>query len=261
MAKFTTLYSGSSGNAGVLWENGRYLLIDMGCSCRATLAALGQAGLGPEGLQGILVTHEHIDHIRGLAVFLKRWRVPVYTGYATLDTLWRSGAVPEETELVAVDGRSEDLCGFGVRGFATSHDAVGSCGYRITTPKGAVMALATDLGKMTSQVYSALAGASLVALEANYDAEMLRTGPYPAMLKRRIASTTGHLSNTESAFTVAKLAGEGCRRFVMCHLSQENNEPALVRSAVNEALEGAGLAEQCAVHIAPRHSVGEWVAF
>lgn len=263
MPRFTTLYSGSSGNAGVLEEDGRFLLIDMGAACRKTVNGLGELGLDPQNLAGVLVTHEHIDHVRGLQVFLKKYPVPVYAGLATLDALWQGGFVPPGNELVAVDGRREELAGFMVQGFATSHDAAGCCGFRITTPKGGVMALATDLGKMTSEVFSALHGAQLVALEANYDREMLRTGSYPPYLKRRIASPRGHLSNDDSAATVAQLAATGCRHFMMCHLSLENNMPEHVRKAVDEALYEMGLSgrENCTVQIARRHEVSDWIEF
>lgn len=263
MARFTTLYSGSSGNAGVVDEDGRFLLIDMGGSCRATVNGLLLAGLTPENLAGILVTHEHSDHIKGLQVFLKKYPVPLYSGIATLDALWRMSAVPEETEMIAVDGRSEEIAGFVVRGFATSHDAAGCCGFRITTPGGATMAIATDLGVMTADVYHHFREAALVALEANYDPVMLRTGSYPAYLKRRVSSSKGHLSNRDSASTVASLIADGCHRVALCHLSIENNLPSLVQKAVEEALfeRGINLPAGCVVQVSHRHELSPWMEF
>lgn len=261
MPRFTTLYSGSSGNAAVVEEEGSFLLIDVGASCRATVRALAEVGLSMENLKGVLVTHEHIDHIRGLNVFLRKYPVPLYAGLATLDALWHTGAVPDCAEMVAVDGRSEELCGFVVRGFRTSHDAVGSCGYRITTPSGAVVAFATDLGEVGREVLEELLGAQVVALEANYDREMLRNGPYPSYLKRRIASRRGHLSNDESASVVALLAAQGCNRFVFCHLSEENNHPNLVLQAMSQALCQQGIAPEssCLLQVACRHQPSPWI--
>lgn len=263
MSRFTTLYSGSSGNAGVAEHDGRFLLIDMGGSCKATLAGLAQLELSPRDLQGILVTHEHIDHIKGLKVFLKRFPVPVYGSVATLQALWQMEAVPETTELIGVDERDEDLDGFVVRGFATSHDSAGCCGFRIAMPDGREMAIATDLGEMTNTVFTNLHGANLVALEANYDTDMLLRGPYPYYLKKRIDSPRGHLSNQDSAATVAALIAAGTNNIALCHLSKENNHPVHVQHAIDGALATAGISglENCNIQVSKRFEVSPWMAF
>ena len=263
MPRFTTLYSGSSGNAGVIEQDGSYLLVDMGASCRSTMAGLAAIGLEISGLKGILVTHEHSDHIRGLNVFLKRVPVPVYAGIATLEALWQMDAVPESTELIAVDGRSEDIEGFEVTGFPTSHDAAGCCGYRVKTPSGAVMAIATDLGLITDDVMTYLQNAALVALEANYDRDKLYKGRYPYYLKKRIDSPRGHLCNDVSAATVARLIKEGCNRVALCHLSAENNHPDLVRTAIEQALFASGqqLPPEGIVQISRRYEPSDWMDF
>ena len=118
MARFTTLYSGSSGNSALVEENGRYLLVDMGKSCRMTQNALKGLGLPLADLGGILVTHEHSDHVSGLAIFLKYHPVPVYGSAATLDYLACRGLVPPGAELIDIDGRTEDVCGFAVQTLA-----------------------------------------------------------------------------------------------------------------------------------------------
>lgn len=199
MARFTTLYSGSSGNSALVEENGRYLLVDMGKSCRMTQNALKGLGLPLADLGGILVTHEHSDHVSGLAIFLKYHPVPVYGSAATLDYLACRGLVPPGAELIDIDGRTEDVCGFAVQSFETSHDSVACRGYRITTPLGRVAGVATDLGYVSDEVLANLLLADVVALEANYDYNMLMTGPYPYYLKTRIASQRGHLCNEENA--------------------------------------------------------------
>ena len=177
MARFTTLYSGSSGNSALVEENGRYLLVDMGKSCRMTQNALKGLGLPLADLGGILVTHEHSDHVSGLAIFLKYHPVPVYGSAATLDYLACRGLVPPGAELIDIDGRTEDVCGFAVQSFETSHDSVACRGYRITTPLGRVAGVATDLGYVSDEVLANLLLADVVALEANYDYNMLMTGP------------------------------------------------------------------------------------
>ncbi|NLW78531.1 MAG: MBL fold metallo-hydrolase [Ruminococcaceae bacterium] len=263
MSRFITLCSGSSGNSAVVEHDGRYLLVDIGLNGRPTLAALAGLGLRPQGLAGVLITHEHIDHIRGLRVLLKQLPVPLYATAPTLDALWEADAVPDGAHMVEVEGRSHVVEGFGVTAFPTSHDAAGSCGYRIETPGGGVMALATDLGKMTADVFCMMEGAGVVALEANYDPEMLRLGRYPPSLKKRVASVRGHLSNRDSAAAVAQLIGGGCQRIVLCHLSEENNYPHLALKAVEDALLECGLRlqEAGAVRVAPRYEPGEWIEF
>ena len=163
MASFTTLYSGSSGNCGLVQCGQKYLLIDMGKSCRITVNALKELGLALSDLEGILVTHEHSDHIKGLQVFLKNHPVPLYAGADTLDALDAMGVLPAGLETQAVEGRTLDVGGFEVTAFPTSHD-VPCCGYRIHTPDGRVMAIATDLGQLTTPVHQNLSGADLVEI-------------------------------------------------------------------------------------------------
>lgn len=240
MAFFTSLYSGSSGNCSVVRHGQQYLLIDMGKSCRMTLNFLKDLGLHVSDMQGILVTHEHSDHIQGLKVFLKHYNVPVYSTAATLDNLDRMDLLPPAAELIAVEGRTEDIGSFRVTAFPTSHD-VPCCGYHIQAADGHTMAIATDLGQLTPEVHQHLAGNTLVALEANYDLQSLRFGPYPYHLKRRIESVNGHLDNRECAAKVLELMQDGCEKFALCHLSQENNTPLLALETVRSTLVEAGI--------------------
>ena len=244
MACFTTLYSGSSGNCAFLEEDGRFLLVDLGKSARATTRALGQLGAQAKQLCGVLVTHEHTDHIAGLAVFLKK--AP------------GAGLVPPGTQLVPTDGRGElQVGGFCVQSFSTSHDSADCCGFRVRTPQGKTLAIATDLGYVSDEVLANLYLADMVALEANYDLHMLMHGPYPYYLKTRIASKKGHLCNEECAATLAKLMAAGCKRFSLCHISQENNAPALALQSVQAALlqSGTAPAPDAVVQAARRHEV------
>ena len=240
MASFTTLYSGSSGNCGLVRSGQGYLLVDMGKSCRITTGALKDLGLSVRDLQGILITHEHSDHIAGLKVFLKHYDVPVFGLPETLDFLANRGDLPAAAQLIAVGGRPEQIGDFTVTAFPTPHD-VPCCGYRIATPDGKVMAIATDLGQLTETVHTSLAGADLVALEANYDPYSLQNSSYPYYLKTRIASPFGHLSNPECAAKVLELVQTGCKKIALCHLSKENNTPELALEAVRKALLAAGV--------------------
>ena len=139
MAYFTTLYSGSSGNCALIRSDDKYLLIDMGKSCRTTLTALKSLGLAVSDCVGILVTHEHSDHVSGLDTFLKKHPVPLYGCADTLDTLASRGTIPPAVEAIPVDGQTLEIGSFTVTSFPTSHD-VPCCGYRIRTPEGRVMA-------------------------------------------------------------------------------------------------------------------------
>lgn len=241
MALFTTLYSGSSGNCGLVREGNRYLLVDMGKSCRTTLTALRRLDLAISDCAGILVTHEHSDHVAGLDTFLKKYPIPVYSSADTLDALDSRGTLPPAVETSAMDGGNPfDIGPFKVSSFPTSHD-VPCCGYRIETPDGRRMALATDLGILTPVVQDSLLGCDLVALEANYDAFSLHGGPYPYYLKQRIASDRGHLDNRACAAEILDLIQEGCKKFALCHLSQTNNSPELALTTVYNVLLAAGI--------------------
>lgn len=241
MALFTTLYSGSSGNCGLILQDQQYLLVDMGKSCRTTVTALRKLGLAISDCAGILVTHEHSDHVAGLDTFLKKYPMPVYARADTLEVLESRGTLPPAVDGVAVDGgQMLDIGNFRVTAFPTSHD-VPCCGYRIVTPDQHCMAIATDLGTLTPVVEDNLMGCDLVALEANYDSFSLHGGPYPYYLKKRIASDRGHLDNKACAAAILDLIQEGCKKFALCHLSQTNNSPELALTTVYNVLLAAGI--------------------
>ncbi len=263
MAQFTTLYSGSSGNSALVEEDGRFLLVDMGRSCRMTTNALKALGLAPENLCGILVTHEHSDHVSGLAIFLKYHPVPVYGSAPTLEYLLSHGLVPADAVLIDIDGRTQDVGGFSVQSFETSHDSVACRGYRITTPQGKVVSIATDLGYVSDEVLANLLLSDVVGLESNYDRGMLMAGPYPYYLKTRIASPNGHLSNDDCAAAIVMLAQNGCRNFSLCHISKENNTPELALENVRAAMHEAGFADstQYTLYAAMRNEISPVIDF
>ncbi len=262
MAEFTSLYSGSAGNCSVIRCGEKYLLVDMGKGVRVTTNALKTLGLNISDCDGILITHEHSDHVKGLSTFLKKYPLPVYGAADTLDMLDQNGIVPPAVDLYTLSSREEDIGGFGVQAFATSHD-VPCVGYRVHTPDGRTMAIATDLGVLTPAVHTALSGCDLVALESNYDLHMLRTGPYPYYLRSRIESARGHLSNDECAAKVLELIQEGCKKFALCHLSQENNTPCAALQTVFNTLAVAGVVPEkdCVVQTQRRSEVSPVLQF
>lgn len=263
MAEFISLYSGSSGNSSVVRCGERYLIVDMGKGVRSTTAALKALDLPVSGCDGILVTHEHSDHVKGLSTFLKKYPLPVYGAAATLDFLDANGVVPATSSLHELTPHAQEEVGaFGVQMFPTSHD-VPCVGYRIHTPDGKTMTIATDLGVLTPPVHEALAGCDLVALESNYDLRMLRSGPYPYYLRARIESARGHLSNDECAAKLLELIQQGCKKFALCHLSQENNTPALALQTVFATLGAADVVPEkdCIVQAQRRNEVSPALEF
>lgn len=195
---------------------------------------LSQSGLAPEKLSGILITHEHSDHISGLAMLTKYHAVPVYAPAILAGNLCR--AVPGLERCLHVIGAGEafGLGGLTVTAFHTSHDTDESVGYRIEC--GCALGFATDMGCVTDEVQNALLGCDAVLVEANHDVDMLVSGPYPPYLKRRILSPRGHLSNTDCARLALTLTESGTKYIVLGHLSRENNTPELAYKTVRAAL-------------------------
>ena len=243
MARFCTLASSSAGNSTYIGVSAGSLLVDAGISCRALGRALGEIGADVNDIDAVLVTHEHIDHIRGLRVLTNRRPMTVIGVASVLEFLLEKNCVAPNTKLVAIDDKPVEAAGMLVAAFATSHDCCASVGYRIETPDGHRIAVATDLGTVTGPVEAGMAGCELVLLEANYDPVLLRMGSYPPHLKRRIASMRGHLSNDESGRLAVSLHEQGSTRFVLGHLSRENNNPALAHRTVYDALTHGGAVE------------------
>ncbi len=251
--KICTLASSSSGNCTLVTGGGATLLIDAGISMRRTVAAMKNAGVDPGTLSAVLVTHEHSDHISGIPMLTKHFRVPVYMSRGTADGVRK--AYPRSDmdirEFSAGDGF--EINGLLIRSFATPHDTPESVGYRLTD--GTVsFVLATDTGYLSETLLAGAKGADAAVIEANHDLNMLRYGMYPAYLKRRIMADTGHMSNKISGIFAQELVKTGAKRIILGHLSKENNTPRLAYSAVSAALEdiGADVGNDVVLTVAPR---------
>lgn len=239
--RFSPLFSGSSGNAVYVAGPGCEILIDAGVSCSRIVDEMKAIGANPKGISAILITHEHIDHIRGAGTFARKFGAPIYATAGTWAAMRQKlGEIP--AELVRVIDRERDffLGEMNVQPFETPHDAAESVGYVVSIPGGARFALATDIGCVKNGWMNAVSGASAVLLESNYDPAMLRAGRYPYELKRRIMSRHGHLSNDDAAEAAIALARAGARRIVLGHLSKENNFPELALKSCLTALERDG---------------------
>lgn len=263
MARFFPLFSGSSGNSAYFGSGDGGVLIDVGMSAKKTVLSLEHVGVSPASLTAILITHEHIDHVRGLRVFAKKYRLPVYASPGTASALREQGLIDETTPLIelGVDGiRTGALF---VKPFHTSHDCRESYGYRMDLPDGRTAALATDLGYFSDEVRRGISGCDLVMIESNHDVRMLQNGSYPYPLKRRILSDIGHLSNDGCAQVLPGLIEAGSTRFVLGHLSRENNIPELAYQTSLAELKTHGMREHIdfELTVAPRENGGSMTIF
>ena len=227
MARFCPLFSGSSGNSYYIGSASDGILIDVGRSAKQVLEMLSACDIDSSRVRAIFVTHEHSDHVSGLRVLASRLHIPVYASSGTLSALKKMGCVNDKVESYVVPEAGIETAGMKVSPFPIPHDSAECSGYRIDLPDGRKIALSTDLGYLSEQVRSSLVGTDLVVLESNHDVRMLENGPYPYVLKRRILSKTGHLSNDDCAAELECLVRSGSTRFVLAHLSRENNTPDL----------------------------------
>ena len=254
MAKFYPMFSSSKGNCIYMGDENGGVLVDAGVAFKKIEAALSAARIDLNSIKGILITHEHSDHICGLKTLLKKIDVPVIASRDTIYALEFLKVITDDTKRIY----AEDLCeldGIEITRFATSHDCNGSSGYVIKLPTGAKGVVCTDLGIMTEEIIEKISGSDIVMLESNHDPVMLRMGPYPPELKLRVASDKGHLSNAVCADTVAKLYKSGCFRFVLAHLSDNNNTPEKAEAATRAALFDAGAkTDDYILYIAPKEN-------
>ena len=248
--EFYTLASSSGGNAALARCEGVAILLDAGISARRIAQSLAQLGMSPEELDAVLVTHEHSDHVSGLATLTKKYAIPVYASRGTAHFLPQAAGVLRVFDA----GDAFAIGDLEIHSFRTSHDAADSVDYRIDGPDGSLGAL-TDTGYVTDDAAKALAGVDMLLLEANHDIETLQGGPYPYHLKRRILGEHGHLSNGAAADFALWCAQRGTRDILLAHLSAENNTPAMAEYAVARRLQAGGFSIRLGV--APRDRLSE----
>lgn len=248
------LASGSKGNAALISTDSQRFLVDIGVSCRELVLRLQSVGVSPLELDGVFITHEHTDHVRGLATFLKKYRVPVYGSEKTWQAiLAKDGAIDRRSCRLAGERL---LCGdVQVDSFPVPHDAADPRGYAFTSRStGAKCTYVTDAGFVTPVIREAVAGSTALILEANHDVEMLKNGSYPYVLKQRILSTKGHLSNDSAGWFLSQLERLP-RQVVLAHLSQENNKPQLASDTVRNILDGKRRLQETELFVAAQDRV------
>ncbi len=251
MSRILPIASSSSGNCTYIGHKTDGILVDAGISCKGIVDGLSAAAVDPSALRGIFITHEHIDHIQGLRVFTKKYKVPVFASVTTASAL--INAVPEIEDSLHIIEAPISVGELSVERFATSHDCEGSSGYVIHLPDGKRCAVCTDLGYVSAEVHSALTGCEALLFESNHDVAMLQKGSYPPHLKTRILSDKGHLSNVSASAELSKLVESGLTRIILGHLSRENNKPEIARSTARAALMDKGMVEDSdySLYIAP----------
>lgn len=232
--RLVSLASGSSGNCIYVGNDNTHLLVDAGISGKRTEEGLNSIGLSTSDIDGILITHEHIDHIGGLGVIARKYEIPIYATRGTFEGIRKTGSLgeidgslfrPVEAELPFLIGNLE------VDPLQIKHDAREPVAYRFYD-QAKKAAIVTDLGTYDQKIVDALQGFDILFLEANHDINMLQVGKYPYPLKQRILSDLGHLSNESCGRLLSRLLHDGVRYVELGHLSHENNLPELAYETV-----------------------------
>ena len=238
-----SLSSGSCGNCYYLGSVAGGILIDAGVSLRRLKKTLLENGLDMDSFSAVLVTHDHLDHIRHLGSFCKRINRPVYTTDVIHGALARhTFTAPTITPCrkVLKEGEWNEVAGMKIRYFVVPHDATQTVGYAIEID-GRMFVIMTDVGRMTDEAVQFARMADTVVVESNYDMDMLMSGPYTYELKMRIVQGCGHLSNDECASAIKRFWHEGLKNIFLCHLSENNNTRELAYGCSMEALKEIGV--------------------
>ena len=237
--RFCTLYSGSSGNSTLVSNGNTNILVDAGVSCAKICTSLKEIGFDPEEIDGIVLTHEHVDHIRGVDVLSRKYHIPVYASEGTFSKMNLSGIDDKYIRCVK-SGESFEIRDMGIYPFKIPHDAAQPLGYTMCVGDKR-FSVATDIGHLSESLVKSLCKSDAVLLESNHDIKMLTDGAYPFYLKKRILGDFGHLPNDKAAWMATQLAKWGTTRIILGHLSKENNLPSLAFETSKNMLESNGI--------------------
>lgn len=232
--RLCSIASGSSGNCIYVGSEATHLLVDVGISGKKAEAGLNELDITGRDLDGILVTHEHVDHIAGLGVMARKYHIPIYATPGTISAIQNCSSVGKIEEELFVPIRPDNkLCikDLVINPMKISHDAAEPVGYRVSYGNRRV-AVCTDLGYFNDYTVECLRGMDAVLIEANHDVKMLQVGPYPYHLKQRILGDRGHLSNENSGRLLSRILHDNMKSIVLGHLSKDNNLPELAYEAV-----------------------------
>ena len=232
--RLCSIASGSSGNCVYVGSEATHLLVDTGISGKRIEQGLRELDLTPKELDGILITHEHADHISGLGVIARKYEIPIYATEGTIQAIFQSGSLGRVEEALFHTVREDEkfiLKDLTIKPMHISHDAVQPVAYRISYGNKRI-GICTDLGVYNDYTVECLKGMDALLLEANHDVNMLQVGPYPYYLKQRILGDRGHLSNENSGRLLCRILHDGLRTVLLGHLSKENNLPELAYESV-----------------------------
>ncbi|MDF2520223.1 MAG: beta-lactamase domain protein [Clostridia bacterium] len=258
--RLCSLSSGSSGNCIYVGTEDSGVLIDCGISGKEIFEGLKNIGVCTSNIKGILVTHEHSDHTKGIGVVSRKLNIPIYANAKTWEGIGGSiGNIKTENIKMFDTGKDFYINEINIKPYSIPHDAADPVGYSFTQENRKVC-IATDLGHFSEEVKANIKASDMVLLESNHDIEMLKVSQYPYFLKRRILSDVGHLSNEAAGAAVLELLESGVRRILLGHLSKENNFPELAYQTVKGILEEnkVVIGEDIELDVAPRRGISKY---
>lgn len=239
--EFCSLYSGSSGNCLYVGTEKTKIIIDAGLSGKKIEAALKEKKIDPNEIKGIVITHEHSDHTKGAGILSRRYNIPIFANTNTWREMHSSlGKVSDENIKVYGNYKAFEIGDVIVNPFPIPHDAVDPCGYSFIV-KNKKVSIATDIGYFTDTIRDNIKDSDLLLLESNHDVDMLKVGPYPYELKRRVLSDRGHLSNENAGRAILEVLSSKVKNILLGHLSDTNNYPCLAHETVISVLKMEGI--------------------
>jgi len=236
-----SLFSGSSGNSTYIGTEKTHILVDAGLPGRNIIAGLKEIGIDGRELKGILITHEHSDHIRGAGILSRKFNLPIYANEGTWEAMdSKIGKVASNNRRIFTNNMDFYMDDINVQPYEIPHDAADPVGFSLYFQNKKI-SITTDLGHTNSKIIKTVMDSDLVILEANHDLDMLKAGPYPMYLKKRILGKKGHLSNEDSGKTLLELIKGRVTHVLLAHLSKQNNYPQLAYQTVVDILESNGV--------------------
>ena len=228
---FCPLYSGSSGNSIFVASQNTKILVDVGMTGKSIESALKQINQNPNDIDGIFITHEHSDHIKGAGIISRRYDIPIYANENTWEAMKTKIGNVKENNIKIIESNSVDIMDMHIANYNISHDAAAPIGYAFYSGNKKAC-IATDLGYFSREVKNVIKDADVILLESNHDVEMVKFGPYPYPLKRRILSDVGHLSNDACGQAIVEIMNDKRKHIILGHLSKTNNFPELAYQSV-----------------------------